>query len=1253
MSRSSLDILDITQTWLALAADVAQARNLSELHERCTAALAVIAPGSSFELAWDYPEGPHPLAPTFQLSQPLPGRAELHLLHNGMPINPADGAPGYLPLRVGGDLRGWLRVTPGGWSADQTQALLMLAALLGPSIHTLTLHRPQGAPDQFGIPGLLDLEALLERIYQITASLIDTPNFLIVLCGDNSDWLELAYVVEDGQRRNIRRFWRQDAGLTGAVVHSQTLIYAPNYDAECAQRGIPSLHLQGLRDAQAWLGVPLLVEDRVIGVLCVFQHAPGRTYTTAECLLLQALSREAATAIHNARRYARAERQAFHLAILNRISRSITSTLDPEQVPLLIMQQVQDLFDVEESSLLLLDEQSGDLVFTYASGPTGNRLLGQRLPPGAGIAGFVVSSGQSAIVNDTRNDGRFYAATDDDTGFVTRSLLAVPLRGLGGVQGVIEVMNRRSSAPFTDEDRELLEAVADQAVIALENARRFAQVDQALARRAQELDRNNGQLREILRVGNALRAERRLDDLLGEIARAVSQSTGFQSAVIALVRRERTPQPYLQRIAAAGPVAAAISRLSAARAPLSQLMALLRPEFQRGPATYLIDQRYDDYIELWGGRDWLYIPDQPPGPPGGWHPLNALFSLMRDSRGELLGLLCVDEPEDGTLPTPAQVQMLEIFANQTAVAIENAHLYTEQQHSLQSMMALNGLGMALNATLRSAEQIFELTTSGMVEMTSAQGAALLLVAPARADQSAPQEAPAADDPHLHLAFSMGMSPVRSLLDLARQSIQSGRLMSDSAVVDGSDPAALSWVAIPLRATRRVLGAICVGYTEGLPSPADLETLTLFASQAAVAVESRDLFSAVRQGHDQLASIMSSTNEGLVLINPEGQIVVANNAFKRLVGSAARGSMPTDLDGAPHPLAAPSGMGLATFLERWAETANYPPGEWLNLRNGLEAVTSGAAELAQGQLNQTAPAAYALEWTALRANGAGSADSSVTSAGAALPLLLVLRDITAAKEAERVRQELASMMVHDLRSPLTSIMTSIDMIFKGVTGEVSAVQREILGIANTSAQQLLNMVNMLLDISRLEDRRMPLDRTPLTVDQLVQRAVNRLEAIARNKNITVELALPAELAPVFADAELILRVLQNLIDNALKFSSKDSRIVISASNPAAPPAPDEEVVEAGRDLQRRCQIYPNRLVTLAVRDFGIGIAPKYQEKIFAKFGQAGERRNTGSRLGLTFCKLVVEAHGGRLWVESEPGEGSTFAFTLPIVAGPRP
>ena len=143
---------------------------------------------------------------------------------------------------------------------------------------------------------------------------------------------------------------------------------------------------------------------------------------------------------------------------------------------------------------------------------------------------------------------------------------------------------------------------------------------------------------------------------------------------------------------------------------------------------------------------------------------------------------------------------------------------------------------------------------------------------------------------------------------------------------------------------------------------------------------------------------------------------------------------------------------------------------------------------------------------------------------------------------------------------------------------------------------------------------------------------------------IQYDIPDGLAHALADSDLIVRVIQNLLGNALKFSGRSSTVLIRASYT---PGEGAMETEAGVTPSPPHPLIPSNsgLVCIAVVDCGVGIAPEDQEMIFAKFGQVGERRG-GSGLGLTFCKLVVEAHGGQIWVDSKVGQGSTFFFTLP-------
>jgi diguanylate cyclase (GGDEF)-like protein len=170
------------------------------------------------------------------------------------------------------------------------------------------------------------------------------------------------------------------------------------------------------------------------------------------------------------------KRTVDELQALNDIGRALTSTLDLTEVLRLVMRKVSELTRAGNWSLLLVDEQTGDLVFEVAIGTGSERLFEQRLPRGEGIAGWVVANGQPVLVEDVRADPRFSSRFDAMSGVVTRSVLAVPLAAHGSVLGVIELVNPVEAAPFTPEDLVTLRTVADYAAIAIENAKAYDRI---------------------------------------------------------------------------------------------------------------------------------------------------------------------------------------------------------------------------------------------------------------------------------------------------------------------------------------------------------------------------------------------------------------------------------------------------------------------------------------------------------------------------------------------------------------------------------------------------------------------------------------------------------------------------------------------------------------------------------------------------------------------------------------------------------
>jgi two-component system, sensor histidine kinase and response regulator len=229
-----------------------------------------------------------------------------------------------------------------------------------------------------------------------------------------------------------------------------------------------------------------------------------------------------------------------------------------------------------------------------------------------------------------------------------------------------------------------------------------------------------------------------------------------------------------------------------------------------------------------------------------------------------------------------------------------------------------------------------------------------------------------------------------------------------------------------------------------------------------------------------------------------------------------------------------------------------------------------------------------------------------------------------RELEQLRDDLTHMIVHDLRTPLTAVLAGMQSV--EMAGELSAEQQQCLQLAQSGGRTLLGLINDVLDVSKIEDGSLRLEYEEISVADLIEQALQEIQVLAQIKGISLVRNIGADVLTAQADGEKLRRTLVNLIGNALRFTPREGTITVSARLKG-----DEGSV------------------TFSVSDTGEGIPSEAFERIFEKFGQVetGRRQKLSTGLGLPFCKMVVEAHGGRIWVESELGKGSTFSLTIPL------
>ena len=244
-------------------------------------------------------------------------------------------------------------------------------------------------------------------------------------------------------------------------------------------------------------------------------------------------------------------------------------------------------------------------------------------------------------------------------------------------------------------------------------------------------------------------------------------------------------------------------------------------------------------------------------------------------------------------------------------------------------------------------------------------------------------------------------------------------------------------------------------------------------------------------------------------------------------------------------------------------------------------------------------------------------------GVFLGVVVVLRDVTRLTELDRLKSEFVMTASHELRTPLTSIGMSIDLLMESGSKKLNEKEQQLLLATHEDVNRLKALVNNLLDLSRIEAGKMEMEFSSLSVPILFEKVKSIFKAPAQEKEVELSFGVLKEGPQIKADLDKILWVLTNLISNALHYTPRGGHIYLSAES-----------------------FFP--YVQISVRDDGPGIPIEYQSKIFDKFVQVrSDKVLGGSGLGLTICKEIIRAHGGTIWVDSVPGSGSTFTFTLPV------
>jgi signal transduction histidine kinase len=235
-----------------------------------------------------------------------------------------------------------------------------------------------------------------------------------------------------------------------------------------------------------------------------------------------------------------------------------------------------------------------------------------------------------------------------------------------------------------------------------------------------------------------------------------------------------------------------------------------------------------------------------------------------------------------------------------------------------------------------------------------------------------------------------------------------------------------------------------------------------------------------------------------------------------------------------------------------------------------------------------------------------------------------------QELDRLKSSFVSIVSHELRTPMTSIKGLVENMLDGLTGNLNDRQTFYLGRVQHNIERLTRMINDLLDLSRIEAGRMDLHQSTINIGSLAGEVVEMLQPMAQERSLILKAHIPESIGFIQGDRDKIVQIFTNLINNALKFTESPGTVTV-------------EVKQREDGMIQTCVV-----------DTGCGIPLEEQQIIFERFyrGQSSEMKNRGAGLGLAITKSLVELHGGSIWVESAPEEGSRFCFILPVTLAPR-
>jgi NtrC-family two-component system sensor histidine kinase KinB len=859
-------------------------------------------------------------------------------------------------------------------------------------------------------------------------------------------------------------------------------------------------------------------------------------------------------------------RERRHLEVIYNLSQELARHLDLSDVLCRTLELIVEALNATGGSIAVLGESGKLLDAAVAVGGSIIPKATQQLEPvlRLGLAGWVLSNAKVALVEDTKTDPR-WIPTDPNL-VPTYAHKSTPTRSavsapLPGREGVVGVITLVHTSANHFSSDDM------RLMSAIAETAGLAVENARLFTLEHQRRLFASTLQEVARtINSSLEPEKVFTLILDQLSQVVK----FNSASLLLLDGEKlrvAASRGFSQPAKLDDFSFAFQAENPSWRTLKEKQAIVIDDVQTTPGWISVEE-VPETAKIHG---WLGVP-----------------LLVHD---QPVGVLAIDSLQSATY-TQAEARMAQSFADQAATAVANARLYGESQQQTRTM-AMMAETMRMIVSSLDLGEVLNQVLGRVVSLLGVEAGSIALI----------------DESSGELVFRTATGPkgekvkdlrLKSGQGIAGWVVQNGRPLvvpdtrSDprfNGKVDeqtGFVSRAIACVPILLR--EKTLGVVeVINPRRGSFSDHAVQVLEYLTGLAASAISHAQMFSAISDAERRYLTLFQDSIDPILITDLDGKIVDANARALQFTGYSREEILKLRIQ-ALHPVYTGK-LGQRFSDIKHGEVRNYETR--LRTKSGNQA----PVELYIKRIAGAEEERDTVQW--------------------------IVRDIAERAELDELRSDLTSMLFHDMRSPLGNVISSLQLLNDPPPADETI--RSLLTISLRSARRLSRMIDSLLDLRRLEEGRAVIRRTKISLAALAAEAVEEAQPVAEGKGIILQLHIPLNLPTVEADADMIRRVISNLLDNAVKYTPSGGSIRLMA-----------EAAEGS--------------VRFTVADSGPGIPAEERHRIFDKYSRierVGAPKGLG--LGLAFCRLAVKAHGGRIWVDSPPEGGAAFRFSLPQVA----